>query len=141
MAKRLGCPTNTGISLLQCLRSKNLKQLMKESAEMVETGYSSSHSLSAPSLSGISLPVWSPSYDGVVVHSFVHRMGDFLERMSRYQLLYGVATADAANLALNEKQLRFGLDFQVPFITRYLHRFFYCPSCLLYTSPSPRDRG
>ena len=89
---------------------------MKESAEMGETGYSSFHSPSAPSLSGIRLPVWSPSYDGVVVHSFVHRMGEFLERMSRYQLLYGVATADAANLVLNEKQIRFGLDLQVPLI-------------------------
>ena len=89
---------------------------MTESAEMGETGYSSFPSestSSAPSLSGIRLPVWSPSYDGVVVHSFVHRMGDFLERMSRYQLLYGVATAEAANLALNEKQIRFGLDLQV----------------------------
>ena len=87
---------------------------MKESEKMGEYGYSSVHPSSVPSYSSIPLPVWSPSYDGVVVHSFVHRMGDFLERMSRYQLLYGVATADAANLALNEKQLRFGLDLQVP---------------------------
>ena len=86
---------------------------MKESDELGEHGYSSAHSSSVPSYSSLRLPVWSPSYDGVVVHSFVHRMGDFLERMSRYQLLYGVATADAANLALNEKQLRFGLDLQV----------------------------
>ena len=86
---------------------------MKESEEMGEYGYFSVHPSSVPSYSSIPLPVWSPSYDGVVVHSFVHRMGDFLERMSRYQLLYGVATADAANLALNEKQLRFGLDLQV----------------------------
>ena len=31
-------------------------------------------------------PVWGPSYDGVVVHSFRHRMRDYLERMARYVL-------------------------------------------------------
>ena len=95
---------------------------MKESAEMNDNGYSSFQPLSATSHSGIRLPVWSPSYDGVVVHSFVHRMADFLERMSRYQLLYGVNTAEAANLAMNEKQVRSGLDLQVTFIQNSLFK-------------------
>ena len=87
---------------------------MEEAAKITTTRYSLSSSSESSSFSGFHVPIWSPSYDGVVVHSFVHRMRDYLERMSRYQLLYGVATAEAANLALNEKQIQFGLDRQVP---------------------------
>ena len=86
---------------------------MKEAAKITTTRYSLSSSSVSSSFSGFHLPIWSPSYDGVVVHSFVHRMRDYLERMSRYQLLYGVATAEAANIVLNEKQIQFGLDRQV----------------------------
>ena len=43
------------------------------------------------------------SYDGTVVHSFRHRMRDYLERMARYDLIFGVASADALVFALNDK--------------------------------------
>lgn len=57
-------------TLLQCLRSISLNRLMRF----------------RPSSDSPFTPVWGPSYDGVVVHSFRHRMRDYLERMARYVL-------------------------------------------------------
>ena len=54
-------------TLLQCLRSVPLHRLMRF----------------RPESSSPFRPVWGPSYDGVVVHSFRHRMRDYLERMAR----------------------------------------------------------
>jgi hypothetical protein len=57
-------------TLLQCLRSVPLYQLMRVRP--------------APPGSGSPFrPVWGPSFDGVVVHSFRNRMRDYLERMAR----------------------------------------------------------
>ena len=50
------------------------------------------------------------SYDGTVVHSFRHRMRDYLERMARYDLIFGVASADALVFALNDKELEYGIE-------------------------------
>ena len=47
---------------------------------------------------------WGPSFDGVVVHSFNYDLRDYLDRMARYELLFGVATADALHL-LNDRQV------------------------------------
>ena len=55
-------------------------------------------------------PVWGPSYDGTVVHSFRHRMRDYLERMARYDMIFGVATADALVFGLNDKELEYGIE-------------------------------
>ena len=55
-------------TLLQCLRSVPLHRLMQF----------------RPASGSSFKPVWGPSYDGVVVDSFKHRMRDYLERMARY---------------------------------------------------------
>ena len=59
-------------TLLQCLRSVPLHRLMRI----------------RPDSGSPFRPAWGPSYDGVVVHSFRHRMRDYLERMARYIFWY-----------------------------------------------------
>ena len=44
-----------------------------------------------------------------MVHSFQHRMSEYLERMSKYDLLFGVASADSF-VFLNEKQIQYGVE-------------------------------
>ena len=57
-------------------------------------------------------PRWGPSYDGVVVHSFRYEIRDYLSRMSKYDLIFGLSTADALLTVLNDEQLQFGLKAQ-----------------------------
>ncbi|CAB4059051.1 NLGN [Lepeophtheirus salmonis] len=96
IASSLNCSADAQDSpqnLLSCLRSVPLYKLMR---------------VQVPQTSPFR-PVWGPSYDGVVVHSFRHRMRDYLEKMARYELLFSVATADAL-FALNHKQLEYGME-------------------------------
>ena len=105
VAKAFNCSTTTtsegdassnSRTLLQCLRAVPLYKLMKASSRP-----------SSPFN-----PIWGPSYDGVVVHSFKHRMRDYLERMARYNLIFGVASADALIFGLNNKELEYGLELE-----------------------------
>jgi len=57
-------------TLLQCLRSVPLYQLMRVRP-------------APPGTVSPFRPIWGPSFDGVVVHSFRNRMRDYLERMAR----------------------------------------------------------
>ena len=37
-------------------------------------------------------------------------MRDYLERMARYDMIFGVATADALVFGLNDKELEYGIE-------------------------------
>ena len=102
VAKTFNCSTSgsdgssNSRTLLQCLRAVPLHRLMRI----------------RPQATSPFVPVWGPSYDGVVVHSFRHRMRDYLERMARYDLIFGVATADALIFGLNDKELEYGVEME-----------------------------
>ena len=51
--------------------------------------------------------VFGPSYDGIVVHTFKNKVGEYLERMARYDMMLGVASAEAFVL-LNEEEMELG---------------------------------
>jgi hypothetical protein len=131
----LSCPTSSSQLLLQCLRSTPLGKLLQHAASAAASSPDVSSATHRPASGGyggedddtvsaaaagfppplpphLLRPTWAPSYDGVVVHSFKQRMRDYLERMSRYDLLYGVGTAEATNLMFAEKQVQFGMDAQ-----------------------------
>lgn len=100
---------NSRNNLLACFRAAPLHSLMSAAALVGREAASNPNANSADDSSAFTpyRHAWGPSYDGVVVHSFRHRMRDYLERMARYELLFGVATADAL-LLFNEKQVQFG---------------------------------
>eukprot|EP00095_Tigriopus_kingsejongensis_P004712 maker-scaffold276_size226481-snap-gene-1.31 protein:Tk04712 transcript:maker-scaffold276_size226481-snap-gene-1.31-mRNA-1 annotation:"hypothetical protein DAPPUDRAFT_10046" len=102
ITKELGQSLNCSISspslLLQCLRTIPLYHLMTAGTSLGER----------PSLFH-EMPIWGPSLDGVVVHTFQHRINEYLERMSKYDLMIGLGSADALVL-LNERQIQYGID-------------------------------
>ena len=100
LGKIFNCPpVESGHILLNCLRGVSLDELMSKSRRH----FSSSHSLFRRA--------WAPTYDGVVVHSFRYNIREYLERLSRYDMLFGIASADAFHM-LNNRQSKFGMEVQ-----------------------------
>ncbi|TRY67295.1 hypothetical protein TCAL_04350 [Tigriopus californicus] len=98
LGQTLNCSVTSPSTLLQCLRAIPLYHLMTSAAKLRDN----------PSIFH-EMPVWGPSLDGVVVHSFQHRINEYLERMSKYDLILGLGSADALVL-LNERQVQYGID-------------------------------
>lgn len=98
LGQTLNCSVTSPSLLLQCLRAIPLYHLMTSAAKLRDN----------PSIFH-EMPLWGPSLDGVVVHSFQHRINEYLERMSKYDLILGLGSADALVL-LNERQVQYGID-------------------------------
>lgn len=99
LATKLNCSSQSTRQLLHCLRGQPLIALMDAAT-----------SLHHQTNRRFSTTTFGPSFDDVVVHSFRFDIRKYLERMSRYDLLFGVSTADAVSF-LNERQLQYGMDY------------------------------
>jgi len=95
LAAALNCPTSPPHNMVRCLRDTSVRELLNASQSL-----QSSNRFEV---------LFGPSYDAIVVHTFKNKVGEYLERMARYDLMLGVTSAEAFVL-LNQEEMELGLE-------------------------------
>ncbi|XP_023324105.1 neuroligin-4, X-linked [Eurytemora carolleeae] len=95
LALSLSCPSSPPHLVVECLRKISLSTLL---AKSTTSGTRNRF-----------LTDYGPSYDGIVVHSFKNKVGEYLERMARYDMMIGVTSGEGF-IFLNHEEMELGLE-------------------------------